>query len=60
MINQELPILLSCRLTGKSVEEKEKQAEEFISKKLSKSKYTADDYQMQIINNTAYFSRKGE
>jgi len=58
MINQELPICLSCRLTGKSEEEKERQAEEFIGKKLSKSKYTPDDYQMQIVNNTAFFTLK--
>jgi len=60
MINQDLPKCLSCQLTGKSEEDKQKQAEEFIGKKLSKSKYTPDDYQMQIVNNTAYFSRKGE
>ncbi len=60
MINQELPHCLSCRLTGKSEEDKQEQAKEFISKKLSKSKYALDDYEMQIVGLTAYFTRKGE
>ena len=60
MINQDLPKCLSCRLTGKSEEDKQEQAEEFIGKKLSKSKYTPDDYEMKIIGTTAYFTRKGE
>jgi len=60
MINNDLPKCLSCRLTGKSEEDKIIQAEEFISKKLSKSKYTPDDYEMQIVGLTAYFTRKGE
>jgi len=49
-------------LTGKSEEEKQTQAEGFISNaiEVSQSKYETSDYEMQIINNTAYFSRKGE
>jgi len=63
LINQELPKCLSCRLTGKSDEDKEEQALDFIYRvtRLSKSKYQADDYEMQIIGSIAYFTRiKGE
>jgi len=62
LITQELPILISCRLTGKSEEEKQTQAEDFIKNaiRLAQSKYTTEDYEMQIINNAAYFTRKGE
>jgi len=59
LINQELPKCLSCRLTGKSVEEKEEQALDFIYRVtgLSKSKYQVEDYEMQIVNQIAYFTR---
>lgn len=62
MINQELPHCLSCRLTGKSEEDKQEQALDFIYRVtgLSKSKYQVDDYEMKIVNQIAYFTRKGE
>jgi len=63
MINQELPKCLSCRLTGKSEEDKQEQALDFIYRVtgLSKSKYQVEDYEMQIIGPIAYFTRiKGE
>jgi len=62
LITQDLPHCLSCRLTGKSEEEKQTQAKDFIKNaiNLAKSKYEVDDYEMQIINNAAYFTRKGE
>ena len=56
----ELPQLLSCSVSGAGKDESKKVeiAEIFISNaiRLSQSKRKASDYEMQIINNTAYFT----
>jgi len=60
ILNQELPDLLSCSVTGAGKDEAKKLeiAEHFIANaiKCTASKRRRDNYDLKIVNNTAYFT----